>query len=387
MRTIVLSEPGLRLGINGEEFRFENERSVTARVRAGEVSQILLMGQVDLTPAARAEVLKRGIDTVFLTTKGRYLGRLVGQTHGNIELRIAQYQRLLHSEGAAAAARAIVRGKLLNQRRLLQRVQNRRPLPVRSSAILRLAFFERQLAQSTDLAQIRGMEGIGAADYFSVFGTLVTNPEFAFIDRNRRPPRDPINAMLSFGYALLQSIVENAVYRAGLDPHLGALHAPGHGAPGLVFDLMEEFRPLAVDSVVIDLVNHRAIGLADFRVIRAGPTGEEILGAEAESSGDSGGECRQLPALSDNEVVEQEGNPAEEERKKRKETDPRPAVFLGEIGRKILIQAFFKRLRRDVFYPPRGGRFSNEQIIVEQAYHFARWLKGDTPSYQPYTPR
>jgi len=361
VRTVVVNEQGAQIALKGGELVVSREKALLARVRLAEIAQVVAMGSIELTSAARAELLKRGIDTVFLTQRGQYRGRLVGAAHGNVELRIAQYRRLLDPLQAGAAARAIVRGKLVNQRRLLQRFQARRPDKSRAAAIVKLSRLEERCAVESDVAVIRGLEGMGAAEYFAVFGTLLTNSEFSFAGRNRRPPRDPVNALLSFGYALLQTVVEGAVYRAGLDPHLGALHAPRHGAATLVFDLMEEFRPLFVDSLVLDLVNHRAVGPGDFHVVRPETNGGDVLAAEEEESPDPEGGA---------------GTAADA-----------PGVLLDAAGRKIILQAFFRRLRRDVLYAPRAGRYSGAQIVVEQAYHFARWLRGETPEYIAHQPR
>lgn len=358
MRALLVEEQGSRLTVRGEELVVEREGASLARVRSGEVSRVLLFGGIELTAAARSLLLRSGIDTVFLTQAGRYRGRLVGEAHGSAAVRIGQYKALLDDSQRLAAAREIARGKIVNQRRLVQRVQARRPREDRAGPIVRLEALERALGPAISVDEVRGLEGAAAAEYFGIFGTLITNPTFRFTDRNRRPPRDPVNAMLSFGYALLQTVVEASVYRAGLDPFFGALHAPRHGATALVFDLMEEFRPLAVDSLVLELVNKRVIAAEDFAALPTGPEAEELLA-------DEGGTSADFP-----------------------EAAARPkGVHLAAEGRRILLRAFFRRLRHRALYGPRPERLSLEQIVAAQSYAFARWVDGTTPAYLTYTPR
>lgn len=356
MRAVVVSESGARVTKEGEELRITLRDSTVQRVRLGEVSRLLLLGQVELTSSARNAVLRRGIDTVFLTKRGDYRGRLVGTTHGNVDTRIGQYRSLLDEETAARLASAFVRGKVVNQRRLLQRFQSRRPQDQRAEAIVSLDSVLRQLPRADSVDNIRGLEGMAAADYFAVFGTLLTNPSFEFSQRTRRPPKDPVNAMLSFGYALLQVTVEGAVYRAGLDPYLGSLHAPRANAQTLVFDLMEEFRPVAVDSVVLNLVNHRSVKKSDFRDIYLGYDAEEFLSRESDEK------------------------PGEDKPHEH-------GVHLAATGREIVMRSYFKRLRQRAFYPPRNERLTLERIVGEQAYQLARVLRGEGREYVAYQPR
>ncbi|MDQ7007211.1 MAG: CRISPR-associated endonuclease Cas1 [Acidobacteriota bacterium] len=362
MRTLVVSQQGARLRLRGEELIVEQGAVKLATVRLGEILQLVMMGSIELTPAARAALLRRGIDTVFMTVGGRYLGRLIGASHGNAPLRISQYESLTVPSTAIRLARQIVKGKVTNQRRLLMRVQNRRPHPDRAAAIIRLAWCERELDSASEIDVIRGLEGDAASVYFGAFGGLMTHERFLFEGRNRRPPRDPVNAMLSFGYALLQASVEGAVYRAGLDPYLGALHAPRQGATALVFDLMEEFRPLAVDSLVLRLINQRQVDPGDFRRFQVGTAPEEILAADNDGvSSDTGGSSP--------------------------ESAPVVGVHLADAGRKILIGAYYRALRRRTHHVGRGMRLTLSRIIVEQAYALARWIQGQVDDYRPHCPR
>jgi CRISPR-associated protein Cas1 len=263
-RTVVISESGTRLTVqNGLLCVTRNDEPVRD-LKPHEVDQLVLMGRIELTSAAIALLLRRDIDCVFLTTHGHFRGRLVGDTSRNVPLRVAQYRRLLDADKALPIATAIVAGKIQNQRHLLLRVQRELADPGLAEVVAKLRIRRSSLASQKSVDVVMGVEGEASALYFGHFGKAIRNPLFAFRERNRRPPKDPVNACLSFGYALLATVIEGAVLQAGMDPLLGALHQPAYGRPSLVLDLMEEFRPILVDSLVLRLLNRRQLTPADF---------------------------------------------------------------------------------------------------------------------------
>lgn len=353
MRSLVLMEQGLTLGAEGEEFEIRKADAVIEKVRAAEVAEVLVFGNIHLTPHSVSILLARGIDTVFLTARGRYRGRLVGPASKNIDLRICQYRRWNDPGTRDAMARAIAIGKISNQRNLILRAQRE----LKSDRLAKAAADMRRLLQSigpdTNAESVRGFEGQAAAVYFGNFGACIRNPAFSFSKRTRRPPQDPVNAMLSFGYTLLNVAMESIVSRAGLDPMLGSFHSPEYGRPSLSLDLMEEFRPLIVDSLVLRLVNRRQVTPEDFE---EPPAGEDVWMDDSEP---------------------EEG---------RSENRPR-AVWLGETGRRVFFREWGRRLRESVFYEPRREVRSLEDIMRYQVYHFARVLKGEEEEYQPFVPR
>jgi CRISPR-associated protein Cas1 len=352
MATLALMEQGTTLGVNGELFAVEREGQLVQELRMAEVDEVLLFGSIMVTPAAIAALLQRGIDTVFLTAHGRYRGRLVGKPGKNVPLRLAQFDRLRDPAVALPLARALVAGKVANQRYVMLRSQREQKRDDLAEAIGNL----RRMLEAVEVAEsievLRGAEGQAAALYFGSFGKCLRNPQFAFAGRNRRPPRDPVNAMLSFGYTLLGMQMEAAVLRVGLDPMVGVFHAPDYGRPSLMLDLIEEFRPILVDALILRIVNRREVAPEDF----------EELHDDAEIAG----------------VEDTEGEDADAAEK---------AVWLGPTGRRIFFRAWGRRLRETHFYPIRRQTLTLEEIMQQQVYQLARVITGEQEAYQPFVVR
>lgn len=276
MRVIHVTHPTAHVRRTGERLVIYVRHEQREEIRTHGLRQLVLSGNISVSPSAMDLLLKRGIDTVFLTGGGRYRGRLVGHRSSNIRLRLRQFERLTNPTYALELARTIVIGKIHNQREHLLRHRRRRPetgpelhLPI---AAMRAADQRVRLAETLD--EVRGCEGSASAAYFRVFGRIITNPDFHFDGRSRRPPLDPVNALLSLGYTLLFNLVHGTLERVGLDPYLGALHAPLAGRPSLVCDLVEEFRAPVVDALVVGALNRKAFTRNDFE--DQGP-GEPVL--------------------------------------------------------------------------------------------------------------
>ncbi len=240
-----------------------------------EVSELLLFGDVELSVSAREALLSSGVDTAFLSAKGRYRGRLLPPTPGQGARRQAQYLHLGEPARGLDFAQRIVAAKIHNQRLLLLRLRRAQGEGVSRAVLGSLAALKQTATETTDYDTLRGLEGYAARMYFRGFGEAVLNPAFTFEGRNRRPPLDAANALLSFGYTLLTNRVESHVRRVGLDPYLGALHVAEGTRPSLVLDLVEPFRP-HLDRLVLRLVNRRQLGPEDFEVVRPkedGPLG------------------------------------------------------------------------------------------------------------------
>ena len=349
-KTVVITDQGTVLGVKNGLLTLSSGPEEVQSFKPFDVDQVVLMGGVEVTNAAITLMLKQGIDCVFLTARGSYKGRLVGRPSKNILLRVAQFKALQSPETAAAIAGAIVAGKVMNQRALLLRAQRNLRSPELARALTRMRVLARQAGAATDVDLIRGMEGEAAKLYFANFPHMLKNPGFFFNGRNRRPPRDPINACLSFGYTMLQTVVEQAVSEVGFDPYLGALHAPTYGRPSLVLDLMEEFRPIVVDMVTLRLVNLRRLTPADF----GPPESPEPIDLE-------GDDTLQVPG-----------------------TD---AIYLRGGGLKIFIMALFSRLKSRILYPPLNQHLTLHQVIRHQAYELAAVVRGKRELYRPFTIR
>ena len=286
--------PPLYITTQGAKLRYRTRRLVVekdgkqiAAVPAVHVEQVLVFGNVVLTTPAISYLLESGVDTIFLTLRGRYKGRLVGATGGNGRLRLRQYERVVDPEWALEMARAIVQTKLHNTRTLLRRYARRTP-PVLAqdpeeggtaaenirkllaSAADELTELIARTERCRAINSLSGVEGRGAAVYFSVFRHLIRAEGWNFEKRTRRPPRDPVNALLSFGYTVLTHNVESTVRAVGLDPYLGFLHQVAYNRPSLALDLVEEFRTIVVDSVVLRCLNSKLILPGHFRITPGG---------------------------------------------------------------------------------------------------------------------
>jgi len=257
------------------------------RIPLNKVDEVIVLGEITLTASALHLLLERDIEVTFLGYYGQFKGRLSPPFSKNAVLRMAQYRAHQDMVKRCELARRFVMGKLMNQRTMLQRYQRRQSDAEMRQAIEQIATLLRQLAAlpldrtyvpqrlasgdnriaGTPLEAILGMEGAGSAAYFSCFGKLLSDPrQWPFPGRVKRPPTDPVNALLSFGYSLLTNKVASAIQLVGFDHFVGYLHSSFYGRPALALDLVEEFRPIIVDSVVLTMLNKRMLTLNDFVV-------------------------------------------------------------------------------------------------------------------------
>jgi CRISPR-associated protein Cas1 len=341
-------EQGLVLGAEGECLVLKKGEEKIQEHRIREVDQVLLFGGIGITPAAIGLLLRHGVDTVFLTATGRFKGRLVSRTSGNVELRLKQFERLRDPEFALEIAKGMIRGKIANQRSLLLRAQRSRPREDLARAVGELRRLLGLVAEARELESLRGLEGQAGAVYFEHLGLCITNPRFHMAGRSRRPPRDAPNALLSFGYTILGTLMESLVLMVGLDPMLGVFHRPEYGRPSLMLDLIEEFRPVLVDGLMLRMLNLRELAPEDFQDVRPGAEEDALAG-----EGDHGG----------------------------------PGVWLGPTGRKVFFRRWTQRLKERVFYPAQKRKLALEDIMLQQVYHLARVIRGEERTYVPFIPR
>lgn len=314
-----------------ETIVIEHERQKLMQVPIHSVSGLFCFGNVLVSPALMGFCGEKGVNLAFFTEYGRFYGRLQGKKAGNVLLRRAQY----HSDDKMTLeiARSLVAAKLVGERNvLLRHLRNHGVVRAVERAIKHLAASIR-LARSVDnLESLRGIEGDAAATYFSVFELLINEglrEDFPFAGRNRRPPRDPVNALLSFVYAILGQDISAALNGVGLDPQVGFLHADRPGRDSLSQDLLEEFRPWLADRLVLSLINRRQLKASDFI---------------AESSG---------------------------------------AVRISDAARKQVLVAYQERKQQEVMHP-----FLKEKVPVGiiphlQAMLLARHLRNDLERYPP----
>ncbi len=335
---LYVQEQGARVGLRGQRFYVSKGKAVLGEFRIIDVSQIALCGAVSITTPAIRAACQAGIPVLHLSRGYWFYGMTAGPTLRNAFDRRAQYEFAADPARSLDMARCIVEAKGRNQRTLL-----RRNGKATHDALRSMQRAIGRVAKAASPEELLGVEGELASYYFGAFSAMLRPPtpgsgdgsgdwEFSFEARNRRPPRDPVNAMLSFGYALLVRDATVALHGVGLDPYWGVYHRPRHGRPALALDLMEEFRPLIVDSVVITAVNTRQIDPGCFD--RRGP-----------------------------------------------------ACVLNARGRKAFIRAYAARMDQLVTHPVFGYRVSWRRVLNLQAQLMARVFRGDIPRYPGVTTR
>jgi len=251
------------------EIRSRDGKVNDARIR--EISQVCLYGGVEISTPATVELMQMGIPVLHFTHGGWFEGICLGHTNKNIELRIRQFEWARDSDKSLQLSKSFVSGKIKNCRTLLRRND-----PEGSSDALELLARLAEEAEATsNVERLLGIEGSAAETYFSRFGSSLLKtdcPELSFEGRNRRPPRDPVNAVLSYLYGILAKETFVTLLAVGFDPYLGLYHKPRYGRPGLALDLMEEFRPLIADSTAVTLFNKKELTRKDFIITDAGVT-------------------------------------------------------------------------------------------------------------------
>ena len=320
---VYLQEQGTTLGKSGDQLVVKSRQQVLQKVRMIDVSQVCLFGNVQVTAQALREITAAGIPVCHFSYGGWFHAVTVGMAHNSIELRLAQFRAATDRRRSLELARQFVAGKIKNCRTLL-----RRHLDGDGQQVLpQLAELAQKAESAADAGSLLGIEGMAARDYFAGFARLLKGDcTFSLEGRNRRPPRDPVNAMLSFVYALLVKELTVALYSVGFDPMLGLYHQPRYGRPSLALDLAEPFRPLIADSTVLMLVNNGEVSAESF-VSRAG------------------------------------------------------AVALTTTGRRAVLAAFERRMDSLVTHPIFGYRISYRRILEVQARLLARTVLGELDQY------
>ena len=277
LNTLYVTTPGARLTKDGENLVAEVEGEERMRVPFHMLGSGVVFGSIYISPPLIQACAAGGIVLVLLSRFGRFQARIEGPVSGNVLLRRAQYRA---SDTPEEIVRSILVGKIANQRSVLQRAQRdygdefgSSSCEAMSVATNRLRQIVQRISDGQDsIDRLRGFEGEAARLYFSVFGLLirVPEPEMAFAGRNRRPPRDPVNALLSFLYTLLVHDCNSAAESVGLDPAVGFFHRDRPGRPSLALDLMEELRPVLADRLALSLVNRQQVRAKDFQIREGG---------------------------------------------------------------------------------------------------------------------
>lgn len=341
---LIVQSQRARITKEGETLKIADEEQGDTKVRLNDVSDVALFGNVSITTPALATLMDREIPVAFHSHGGWFRGVTHGLGHRNVEVRTAQYRRSFDASYCLGLARDLVAAKIVNQRTIVRR--NWRGNPENRKTVLdRLNATRRSTTRATSTSVLLGLEGDSASTYFRAFAELLAPPNsgnssnksedlalFRFEARNRRPPTDPVNAMLSLAYAMLSRHLTVALTTVGLDPYRGFFHAPRYGKPALALDVMEPFRPIIADSVVLSVVNTGEVSAGDFV---SAPTG----------------------------------------------------TSLTSTGRRRFVGAFERRLSQETTHPLFGYRLSMRRLLLLQARLLCRHLLGELPNYPHYLPR
>lgn len=339
LNTLFVMTQGAYVHLENETAKVEAEKRTLLQTPLHHLGGIVAFGNVMMSPHLMHKCASEGRTVTFLSMSGRFLARVVGPVSGNVLLREAQYEAHRGPAHCSRIARSMVAGKIHNLRSVLLRAAREATDAQRKSDIGKAAEWLETylggLSALEDIDEIRGYEGQASADYFAVFDSMILaqRTDFKFGVRNRRPPRDRINALLSFLYALVLSDCTAAAEGVGLDPQFGYLHALRSGRPALSLDLMEEFRPVLADRLALNLVNRQQIKAQHF------------------------------------------------------DLRPGGSVLLNEDGRKLVIAAYQKRKQLEVHHPLLKTKTPVGLVPHLQARILARHLRGDLRDYFPYYPR
>jgi CRISPR-associated protein Cas1 len=329
MATLYITQQGAVISKVSERLKVTLGEELLSEVPLIKISHVVVFGQVMLTAPARSLLMQRQIEICLLTQHGKYVGRIQPAVSKNVPLRIAQYKAMFDSERCLALARPFVLGKLSNLRMTLIRKGLKAGQAELKRARKQIKAALRGAQKATTLDELRGREGEGSAAYFAVFRHLLSTSAFTFESRTRRPPTDPVNALLSFGYTLLANELITAVNLVGFDPYIGYLHAPEYGRPALPLDLMEEFRPLIVDTMVASCLNQHLLSPDDFQQMEDG------------------------------------------------------AWRLSDDGRRTFLQHYEARKQTEVIHPGLRQTMTYQRCFEQQARLFARVLQGELEEYPP----
>lgn len=265
MATFYAVEQGSEIGVDGARLVMRRDGEVLGSAPLIKIEDLFIIGNIGLSTPAIKRLLDNGVNVTFLTVAGRYHGRLVGGVSAHAALRQAQYRRADDRAWALRQAQLFVQGKLYNCRAVLRRFARNRAeaAPAVEQAADDLDMLIDRVARTTTHSSLLGVEGSATARYFAGIRALL-GAEWRFEARLRRPPPDPVNVLLSLGYTLLVHKMLGAVEAVGFDPYLGYLHQVDYGRPSLALDLIEEFRPILVDSLVLRCCGDGRVTPGDF---------------------------------------------------------------------------------------------------------------------------
>jgi CRISPR-associated protein Cas1 len=338
LNNLYVTTQGAYLSKDGETVTVRVDGETRLKVPIHTLGGIVCFGNVACSPFLMGFCAENGVGLSFLTEYGRFLARVQGPVSGNVLLRREQYRRADDPVFSAGMARMVLMGKIANSRTVLQRAmrdhgdKDSMDTEKLGLAVQRLTSYLDLLEKDNHLDVVRGFEGDAAHTYFSVFDQLVVaqKDDFPFAERNRRPPLDNVNCLLSFIYTLLVHDIRSALEVVGLDPAVGFLHRDRPGRPGLALDIMEEFRPFLADRLALSLINLKQVQAKGFNRMDSG------------------------------------------------------AVIMNDEIRKTVLVAYQERKREEINHPFIDEKVSIGMLFHVQALLLARYLRGDLDGYPPF---
>ena len=333
-RVLYVDEHGAYVGKRGGKIIVTKEKEVIAEMPASYLSQLVLFSNANISTQAIKFLLRMNVEIIYQSSWGRFEGKFVPEENKNSLLRLAQYKSHLDESFSLKVSKAFVMGKLSNMRTLLLRQNRELGDSEVEKACVEIKNVIDRLETVGRKDELLGFEGIATRQYFGVFGKLIKPKAFGFDfeKRTKRPPRDPVNALLSFGYSVLVGDMVSSLSTAGLDPYIGFFHSAKYGRPALALDLMEEFRPVIVDSLVLTLLNKGMVTEKDFK---------EKFGG----------------------------------------------VFFEEDGREAFFRAYAGRVQTEIVHPVFEYRVTYRRVFEIQARFLAKVLTGEIDEYMPFLVR
>ncbi|ALP34931.1 type I-C CRISPR-associated endonuclease Cas1 [Paenibacillus sp. IHB B 3084] len=336
LNTLFVTLPDTYLSLDGENIVIKQEEAILARYPLHNLEAVCTFGYAGVSPGLMGACAARNIDLTFMTRTGRFLARVIGESRGNVVLRKEQYRISDDDQRSALVARNMIIGKIYNNKWILERATRDYPLRIDADRMKKvtasLAGAMQQVREVEDLDILRGLEGAAAVQYNSVFDELILQQkkDFYFHGRNKRPPLDNVNALLSFAYTLLSNDMKSALEAVGLDAYVGFLHRDRPGRASLALDVMEELRGVYADRFVLTLINKKLIHGKGFY---------------------------------------------------RKENG---AVIMDDDTRKIVLKAWQERKQEKIIHPYLNEKMSWGLVPHSQALLLARYIRGDLDEYPPF---
>lgn len=336
LNTVYVNSPDRYLSLDGEKLVISQDGTEIGRVPLHNIERIMTFGHAGASPALMGKCAKNGIELVFMSRNGHFIARVEGEVKGNVLLRRQQYRIADNEKGSLDIARNIISAKLFNSRWVLERMIRDHGARIDTELFGKKSEFLnnsiKQVRNCSDMDSLRGIEGEAASVYFSLFNDMILQQkdDFRFDTRNKRPPLDNVNALLSFAYSMATGMCTSALESVGLDPYVGFMHTDRPGRRSLALDLVEEIRSVLCDRFVLTLINKRLVSSDDF-------------------------------------VKREDG-----------------AVLLTEDGRKNFFSAWQKRKSEELKHPFIEEKVEWGMLPYVQAMLLARYIRGDLDCYPPF---